>query len=223
MHFLCLHGLGTNSQILEAQTAALRYELGDSHSYDYAEGTIPHPMDPEVATYFRTNEGCFAYFDPEKPETFSAALSHLQDFIEQEGPFDAILAYSHGAQLAAAWLAVQDKKGPAYRSIRCAVFLSGGIPYELVSCPNNGRPVMRHMDPCKTGVVVDVPTTHIWGRDDRQYPGTSEVLSNLCVSKWREVFIHPGGHEVPGASAKEAVVGAALVIRKTVGLAVTLQ
>ncbi|KAB8258840.1 hypothetical protein BDV32DRAFT_150930 [Aspergillus pseudonomiae] len=49
-----------------------------------------------VATYFRTTDGGFAYFDPEKPETFNAALSNLQDFIEHEGPFDAVVIVPTG-------------------------------------------------------------------------------------------------------------------------------
>ncbi|KAB8236080.1 serine hydrolase-domain-containing protein [Aspergillus alliaceus] len=177
-------------------------------------------MDPEIATYFPTHDDCFVYFDPGKPESFTAALNNLQSFIQQEGPFDGILAFSHGAQLAAAWLASQNH---ADHPIRCAIFLSGGIPYELVSSPNSGTPVMQPMDPDKTGTVVNIPTAHIWGLNDRQYPGMSEVLSKLCKSEWREIFIHPGGHEVPGASARESLVGAAQAIRKTIGLVVTLQ
>lgn len=46
MRFLCCHGRGTNSLILETQLAALRHELGDGHIYDFVEGTVPASLAP---------------------------------------------------------------------------------------------------------------------------------------------------------------------------------
>jgi hypothetical protein len=58
MHFLCLHGKGTNVQVLEVQLSATHvsgivvppnpsarlgavlYQLGDAHTYDFVEGNV---------------------------------------------------------------------------------------------------------------------------------------------------------------------------------------
>ncbi|CAH0059093.1 unnamed protein product [Clonostachys solani] len=48
MRFLCLHGMGTNSRIFEAQTAAIRYGLGSLHTYEYVDGALPTAMAPGV-------------------------------------------------------------------------------------------------------------------------------------------------------------------------------
>jgi hypothetical protein len=63
MRFLCLHGIGTNNHVLEMQTgithtlndtremlllkdlaATVRYELGDTHTYEFVEGTERAPI-----------------------------------------------------------------------------------------------------------------------------------------------------------------------------------
>ena len=48
MRFLCLHGMGTNSRIFEAQTAAIRYLLGSEHTFEFIDGAVPTPMAPSM-------------------------------------------------------------------------------------------------------------------------------------------------------------------------------
>ena len=46
MRWLCLHGMGTNSRIFEAQTAAIRYAMGQEHSFEFVDGAAPAKMAP---------------------------------------------------------------------------------------------------------------------------------------------------------------------------------
>lgn len=176
-----------------------------------------------LAQYFPASDECFAYFNPAEPSTFTTALDNLEAFIEQEGPFDAILGYSHGAQLAASMLARANMKNQPDRPIKCAFFLSGGIPYTREQRGADGVSEIYYLDPNKNGTPVDLPTAHIWGENDTTHPGTSVVLSELCKPEWRAISIHGGGHEIPGASSREYLIGAVKVIRKTVDLAVNRQ
>ena len=43
MHFLCLHGRGTNGRIFEAQTAAIRQAVGSGHTYEFIDGGVVAP------------------------------------------------------------------------------------------------------------------------------------------------------------------------------------
>lgn len=45
------------SKIFEIQTAAIRYELGDNHIYDFVEGTIPSKMQPGTVAGEQTPRG----------------------------------------------------------------------------------------------------------------------------------------------------------------------
>ena len=68
-----------------------------------------------------------------------------------------------------------------------------------------------------------LPTAHIWGKNDTLWPGTSEVLCELCEEGERTVFVHEEGHDIPGARAKEAVQGSLRAIRRTVDNALMRQ
>lgn len=62
MHFLSLHGMGTNSQVLEttllgstalpisirltSSIATVRYEMDHIHTFDYPEGCVICPIAP---------------------------------------------------------------------------------------------------------------------------------------------------------------------------------
>ena len=229
-------------------SAALRYELGDAHTYDYVEGVIPCPIAPgklrsglaclrldlylsfiwtnteeallEIDSYFPPTDAYFGYFDPSEPLTFYKALDDLETFITTEGPFHGVLAYSHGAQLAASLMARMHRETPSRQPFKCAVFLSGGIPYATSKFPD-GK--LRHLDPAKDGVVIEIPTANIWGSNDALYPGTSEILSELCRSEWNATFRHEEGHGIPGAKARVALIGSVRAIRRTVDRALSIQ
>jgi len=126
MRFLCLHGMGTNSHIFEMQTAALRYELGDHHTYEFVEGTIETPIAPELKCYLSTGDTYFAYFDQNSLSTCRKALSDLETFIQTDGPFDGVMAFSQGAALASTLIVkkfLQDPCGQTLNPIfKCAIF-----------------------------------------------------------------------------------------------------
>ncbi|OJJ29916.1 hypothetical protein ASPWEDRAFT_299696 [Aspergillus wentii DTO 134E9] len=128
MHFLCLHGVGTNSKVLEMQTAALRYELGDGHTYDFVEGMFPYELAPEIKDFVSEGDQGFSYFDPNSTDASLRAVSDLQRLIVEDGPYDGILAFSQGMMLASTLLVhLQRQKAAgeiAAFPFKCAVFFS---------------------------------------------------------------------------------------------------
>ncbi|KAH8430735.1 uncharacterized protein LDX57_008399 [Aspergillus melleus] len=176
-------------------------------------------MNPGLATYFPTDDDCFAYFDPSRPESFAAALQHLAEFLEHEGPFDGILAFSQGAQVAAALLAQLQAHRPTGYPVRCAIFLSAATPEgaPIMGPPTNDAPVSTEVE-----VPLQLPTAHIWGETD-SHSDTSRMLCTMCRPEWCSPFVHSGGHEVPGGSSKGSLKGSVNAIRRTVDFAEGLQ
>lgn len=221
MRFLCLHGSGTNSQVLETQIAALRYELEHYHVFDFVEGTVPTSIAPEIKAYYPSSSSYFNYFDFDSTSSARTALVNLATFIALEGPYDVVLAFSHGATLAATYLVQQSRINPAAPlPFKCAVFLSGGSPIDPDALAEDK---IRLLNGKTDGQLLKLPTANIWGANDELYPGTSEGLSKLCDEKLRAVFVHEEGHDVPSVRAKEAVYGAVNAIRRTIDLANSLQ
>lgn len=146
----------------------------------------------------------YAYYDPHDNTTISTAISQLDGYIENEGPFDAIMGFSAGAVLAAMYLASKTEPVP----FKCAVFLSSGSDVEIDAVLGVGADAKRQ--------VIGIPSVHIWGSEDTMAPTGGADLSQLCDPKTRLISIHDGGHELP---RKEYLTEAVQSIRKTIYLA----
>ncbi|KAF2150160.1 hypothetical protein K461DRAFT_281412 [Myriangium duriaei CBS 260.36] len=219
MHFLCLHGLGTNSQILETQLASIRHELGDFHTFEYVEGCMPCPVAPAIAAFYPPDGKYFAYFSSDQPSSFVKALNDLEAYIDTEGPFDGVLGYSQGAQLVSSLLLRTHRCDPTRRLFRCAVLLSGGVPCEIDQTTHK----VRHVEPSNCGIEIDIPTAHIWGINDDLYPEAGKVLSRFYRDDWSTVFVHKGGHEIPGVKSQQDLLGSVKAIRRAISRELTMQ
>jgi len=162
----------------------------------------------------------FSYFDDTSPpaalvnDSLQAFLD-LDAYIETNGPFDAVMAFSHGAALAAAYIINWTVKSPLPHSpFACAIFFSGGVPIDPAGMSQG---IVRLMDGSTDGEIITIPTAHIWGSKDKLYPTYGPVLRDLCRKDTRSVCVHDGGHDIPGAGSKDdAVIKAVHVIRRTI-------
>ncbi|KAK6510202.1 hypothetical protein TWF481_004918 [Arthrobotrys musiformis] len=217
MHFLCLHGIGTNSKVFETQTAAIRTELGDGHTYDFVEGTLDWPKAPELGSLFSDDDQYFAYYDPYNATSFRTAILQLEEYIKVEGPFDGVLAFSHGAALSSTLLLGQLQatsdgidRGSTLNPFKCAIFLAAGIPWNLESLKKDE---LVRLDR-EYGSRISIPTAHVWAANDPLGPSMSAVLEDLCVPQVRHVYIHNEGHTVPGRRSPETLRNTINVIRR---------
>ncbi|KAH9987035.1 serine hydrolase FSH [Xylariaceae sp. FL0662B] len=223
MRFLCLHGSGTNSQIFEAQTAAIRYELGDHHTYEFVEGTWPTTIASELKGMAISTDEFFSYIDGDNMGSYVSAISDLDTYLSIEGPFDGVLAFSQGALLAATYIAWKTRQNPRpnpiIQTFKCAIFFSAFGMYD----PDlllQGQ--IRLLDSSVNKEVIHIPTAHIWGRDDFVSTKASSV-SDMCEPNTRHIFIHEGGHEIPGVRMNTAVKSTARIIRRVILLANTVK
>ena len=82
---------------------------------------------------------------------------------------------------------------------------------------------MKLIDPKVTGPLLKLPTANIWARNDEVWPGSSEMLCELCEEMSKTVYVHDEGHCIPGPRAKDAVQGCVRAIRRVVEQAEILQ
>ncbi|KAF2442433.1 hypothetical protein P171DRAFT_364046 [Karstenula rhodostoma CBS 690.94] len=155
MRFLMLHGGGTNNQLFELQTAAIRYELGPQHSFEFVEGSIPSPQAPGIDSLVRPEDDFFVYYVPTSAPTILKAVDDLQHYLEQDGPFDAILAFSQGCGLAATWCyrAQQSQHVP----LKGIIFFSGEPAHSLAGLAQGE---VRDLDPQSEAGIIRLPTMH---------------------------------------------------------------
>ena len=172
----------------------------------------------EIEPFFPANDEYFTYLDPYSAESRRKALADLENYVAEEGPFDGVMAFSLGAALAATFIIRKLQANPLERRtslpFKCAIFLSGGIPFDYLAVPLDEIQSLW----VKDEQPIQVPTAHIWGSNDALADSTSAVLSELCNPQLRTVFIHDGGHDVPGARSRDATIGMVRAIRHTIDL-----
>ncbi|RAH70042.1 uncharacterized protein BO66DRAFT_94168 [Aspergillus aculeatinus CBS 121060] len=217
MRFLCLHGQGSNARIFQQQTAALRYELGDDHSYDFVNGAVAWETDRDLDQFVMGEEQTFAHCDPDGPESCLQALEHLERYIAAEGPYDGIMGFSQGANVALSWLLKLQREARPL-PFRFGVFFSN--PWAVYDYQElvGGRIVPLQRDACAG--MLDLPTAHIWGSADKNAPA-SEAITAACVEGKRSVWVHNKGHEIPVNT--DAVIAMGKTITRALVRASTTQ
>jgi dienelactone hydrolase len=157
------------------------------------------------------------YADLESVDSCLKALYDLETLVDEEGPFDGVIGFSLGATLAASLMAHKLRKNPQkerlHPTFRCAIFFCGGVPeiFSMEDCADR-RLLSYETD----GELIEIPTAHIWGANDHLWPTFGAVLSKLCRQDQRAIFIHPGGHEIPGPKDQDSLLQAIRVIKRTV-------
>lgn len=173
----------------------------------------------------------FTYLDKESASQAVLVLSDLQVCVGT-GYYDGVLAFSEGAALAALLLiqhsqsASRSPRGPATTvadtaSPSCpspfpvAIFFSGGIPV----CPTTLAPAanspgsVHHtglscrlmsfsQDGIQIRIPIRIPTCHIWGGNDTQYPNFGPVRFEMYDPSTRNRCIHSARHVVVPSPAE---------------------
>ncbi|KAI0184479.1 putative polyketide synthase [Xylaria flabelliformis] len=199
------------------------HELEGDHKYEYVEGTLPAPQAAgiemrlianfkEIEDFFPSNDSYVQYYDMLSLESTSTAITQLQRYIEEEGPFDGIIGYSQGATLAATYLIRFAQLHPTTPlPFECAIFFSGGHPVNPLLLDKGELRLLERQEDLSP--PISLPTACIWGRNDTLWPGSSETLWRLCDPATSMSFIHDEGHDIPGSRARGAVMGAVGIIR----------
>ena len=145
-------------------------------------------------------------------------MNDLRAYVSAEGPFDGVIAFSQGSSLAAAFVLEQQmqaaNEGEFQSSpFRCAIFFSGRLPYT----DEGARPLSGESPKIPTTHgLIKCSTAHIWGSKDDIEPGQARKLSMLCWNKRRTVYVHQGGHEIPGPKSQDELTFSVHAIRRAI-------
>lgn len=175
-------------------------------------------MHPAIRDYFPTTDKYFQYFEENDASSCLKALSDLDRFVAVEGPFDGVIAFSQGASIAATLMLQRLRQNAPIELVnpvfKCAIFLSAAIPCDPAELERGN---IRAMSYETDGEVIRVPTAHIWGKcETSTYP---QCLVKLCLGEQRNVYVHEGGHEIPGSQMDQALKDTVRVIKRSISMA----
>ncbi|KAI0015456.1 serine hydrolase FSH [Xylariomycetidae sp. FL0641] len=215
MRFLCLHGIGTNNQIFKMQTAAFRYELADQHTYEFVQGIVPWALPSGMETLLDPSTEHYAYYDTTSLSSFIAALDSLEAYVEGEGPFDGVVAYSQGAGLVAMLLVRRKYLRPQEKSLfKCAILFSPVQVYDPVAFLEKGEVKVLDSD-VPTTLRLTIPVAMVYGSNDENR-AECEGLKSVFDSRLLSVSVHDGGHEVPGIGARDGLLEGVKMARRAI-------
>jgi hypothetical protein len=129
-----------------------------------------------------------------------AALKAVYEVIEEEGPFDGVIAYSEGSIVVGSLIldeAVRFEREGRKPQIKMAIFFGGWPPISA----ETGQAVL--MD--ESDLFIDIPTCHVVG---------SMALFNVCNGDLAEMFDHGKGHMLP--RDQETITELGVVIQKMI-------
>ena len=132
------------------------------------------------------------------------AHEYLEEIVEEEGPFEGVLGFSQGAEVAASLLLYQGQNV----NFKFAVFIGGTQPYDVsaLASGTDSKPVKMHPD--THSARIQIPTAHVMGRGDAFREASKDFLG-LCNPREVKVYDHNGAHIVPrGQEAMEHLTAA---------------
>ncbi|KAI3010798.1 hypothetical protein CBS147346_1563 [Aspergillus niger] len=213
VRILCLHGIGSNSEVFEAQTgmsqplpplysglaptqlltARLRYLLGNQYEFDFVDGALPWPAYPNIAEIFGHDQVYYSYCD-DSPQSVRGAVAELAQYATENGPFDAVMGFSLGAALAMTLLLNYHRLGLSTPPFSCAILICGIVPCDWTVL-EQGQ--VERVSPSRVPCPVQIPTVHCWSPEDFDYPGQSQELLTMCTPNGRVELVHRAGHMFP--------------------------
>ncbi|PWY81669.1 hypothetical protein BO94DRAFT_520435 [Aspergillus sclerotioniger CBS 115572] len=213
LKLLCLHGWGTNVKIFQSQLGGLMADLrrDNTATFHFVEGDVDSAPGPGIAGFYDGPYYSYYHFplplsDPESGNaSLMDAYDWLYDVVNEDGPFDGILGFSHGGTLAAGFLIHHAKTYPREAPLfRCAIFINSLPPFRM---DPGGDPVVDS----DLGGYINIPTVTIAGVQDPllEY---SIALYQLCDPNKATWVVHSKGHDVPGD--KKNVSSITTAIRK---------
>ncbi|PQE09071.1 Serine hydrolase FSH protein [Rutstroemia sp. NJR-2017a BVV2] len=145
---------------------------------------------------------------PEGRNAEDAIRELVPNVIEEEGPFDGVIAYSERSIVAGSLIleeAIRSKCEGRKPQIKMAIFFGGWPP---ISADTSQSMLMDESD-----LFIDIPTCHVVGSKDPFLLG-SMALFNVCNGDLAEMFDHGKGHTLPRDQETIAEPGA--VIQKMI-------
>ncbi|KAM7214129.1 family of serine hydrolases 1 [Rhypophila decipiens] len=127
MRILGLHGHGTSASIMKSQTVAFRSKLPPSYSFDFVDAPFHCAPAPGIKVLFES--GHYTWWPKATINGIRGSHKWLIDYIDEHGPYDAIIGFSQGCSLVASFLLYHYRETPSEPlPFKCAIFTCGGLP-----------------------------------------------------------------------------------------------
>ncbi|KFY76981.1 hypothetical protein V499_03501 [Pseudogymnoascus sp. VKM F-103] len=132
MRFLCLHGKGTSGRIFKSQTATFRKLLPDTYEFDFVNG--PFSDGPAAGIDLFHPPPYYKLYEHLTLESLQQGYKWLLAYINENGPYDAVMCFSQGCSMASSLLLYNQSLYPNSPPLfKAAIFICGGVPLDVLA------------------------------------------------------------------------------------------
>ncbi|OOQ91704.1 putative EF-hand calcium-binding domain protein [Penicillium brasilianum] len=126
MKVLCLHGRGTSGAIFRSQTSSFRSRFADQDiEFDFLDG--PYECSAAAGVDLFYDPPYFSWWKGDTVDDVRAAIAQLNEYIAENGPYDAVMMFSQGCVLGSAALLLHQEETPHLPApFKAAIFICGG-------------------------------------------------------------------------------------------------
>lgn len=125
-----MHGMGTNSSIFESQLGPISSQLEThGHEFIFVDGQVECDTASDIAAYFPGPYLC--YYNMPTHDQVKQAHEFIKDVMDEEGPFDGVIAFSQGAALASSLLLEHAKSKSHVDLLKLGIFIGASLPFDL--------------------------------------------------------------------------------------------
>ncbi|KXX77136.1 Family of serine hydrolases 1 [Madurella mycetomatis] len=140
MRVLALHGQGTSAYIFKSQTVAFRTKLPKSITFDFVDAPFHCAPAPGIRVLF--DSGNYTWWPKATTNAIRCAHQWLTDYIDEHGPYDAVMGFSQGCSLIGSFLLYHCRETPDEPlPFKAAIFVCGGLPLGVLE--DLGLPVSQ--------------------------------------------------------------------------------
>ena len=110
---------------------ALRSKLGPEYQFDFVDAPWDCAPAPGIRVLF--DSGHYAWWPKQTINSIRGAHKWLIDYIEEHGPYDAVICFSQGCSLIGSFLLYHYRETPDEPlPFKAAIFICGGLPLPVL-------------------------------------------------------------------------------------------
>jgi len=189
LKILCIHGYRQNGKTFREKSGSFRKVLKKYAEFLFVDApNILEESDGDQRGWWFSSEGknYNAQQFTDFTEGFEESLNVISETIENEGPFDGILAFSQGASFLSMICSLRDMNDARFQNFRFAILVAG-----FKSRQTSHK---LYYEKC-----ITIPSFHIIGDTDAVIP---REMSDDLLQHFENPLVlrHEGGHFIPSIS-----------------------
>ncbi|KAI1075538.1 serine hydrolase FSH [Whalleya microplaca] len=135
MRILCLHGADSSGRIFQSELAStlsiLQHSIANL-SFDFADGPLQSSAHA-TGNSSQDNQSRYKFYEALEVKDIRKAHKWLTTKLLQSGPYDGVIAFSHGAVLVSSYLLYQQwYEHESLPPFRFAAFISGNVSLKVL-------------------------------------------------------------------------------------------